>query len=159
MLQRTLTFISSLLCASGSIPAAESSLIFCALDARSAMDSVIFLCVWLDVEWGLKVSFSLNTNWACKPVPCTKKEQKKIILFINTNHIPQGQTNTVLSRSWKFVAKPNSQLDSWFFYSSKNPVSGSSYWELSSYHQQTESIIRRCAVVTNGEVTWFLRLI
>lgn len=79
--QRTLTFISSVLCASGSIPAAESSLIFCALDARSAMDSVIFLCVWLDVEWGLKVSFSLNTDWACKPVPCTKKEQKTILII------------------------------------------------------------------------------
>ena len=81
VLQRTLTFISSVLCASGSIPAAESSLIFCALDARSAMESVIFLCVWLDVEWGLKVSFSLNTDWACKPVPCTKKDQKKIIII------------------------------------------------------------------------------
>ena len=51
------------------MPAAGSILIFCVLEARSAIDNVIFLCVWLAVECGLNVSFSLKTACACKPVP------------------------------------------------------------------------------------------
>ena len=83
LITEVLTLISSDLCASGSIPAAGSTLIFCALDARSAMDSVIFLCVWLDVECGLNVSFSLNTDWACKPVPWENYHTNIIFVILN----------------------------------------------------------------------------
>lgn len=65
----SLTLISSCLFASGSMPAAGKIRIFCDLDTRSAIESVIFLCVWLAVEWGLKVIFSLKTACPCRPVP------------------------------------------------------------------------------------------
>ena len=63
------TLILSRRCDSGSFPTAGRTRIFWALENRSAMDNVIFLCVWLSVECGLNVSLLLNTACPCRPVP------------------------------------------------------------------------------------------
>lgn len=55
-----LTLIISPLCASGSLPEMGTTLIFWVLEARSAMDRVIFLWVALSVECGLK---QVQTRW------------------------------------------------------------------------------------------------